>query len=205
MSEPLGAGTDQSGPRRELGAALVACLLGSAAVLLAGGASWARVGFSLADGPPVVADAITGRAAAPLAVALGLLGLAAAAAMLATRGRPRRALGGLLTLAGLVVMIDSIRALGRLAALATGTAPAGMTAGADPTAGPWVAAAGGVAIIAAGILALVRGGRWNPMSQRYEAPGSPRASSPAQPATATEDPDAAWRALDRGEDPTVSA
>ena len=180
------------------------CLIGSAAVLLAGGAPWVRVRFSLADGVPVVAEDLTGRTAAPLATALGLLGLAGAVALLATRGWPRRALGGLLSLAGALVIIDSIRSLGRHPALAAEAAPAGMTASADPTAWPWLAVAGGAAIAAAGVLAVVRGGRWSAMSQRYEAPGSRRDPTASSPTGPTEDPDAAWRALDRGEDPTVS-
>ncbi|MGH3365884.1 MAG: Trp biosynthesis-associated membrane protein [Nocardioidaceae bacterium] len=52
---------------------------------------------------------------------------------------------------------------------------------------------GAVLGAAAGVLAIARGRRWTSMSQRYDAPTGPKPSHESDP----------WRALDRGDDPTV--
>jgi Tryptophan-associated transmembrane protein (Trp_oprn_chp) len=62
----------------------------------------------------------------------------------------------------------------------------------------WVAVAGAVLIVAAGLLAAWRGARWPVMSSRYDRPARRRPS----PGT---DPAALWEALSQGLDPTVSA
>ncbi|HEY9240910.1 MAG TPA: Trp biosynthesis-associated membrane protein, partial [Streptosporangiaceae bacterium] len=62
----------------------------------------------------------------------------------------------------------------------------------------WVAVAGAVLIVAAGLLAAWRGTRWPVMSSRYDRPARHRPS----PST---DPAALWEALSQGIDPTVSA
>jgi uncharacterized membrane protein (TIGR02234 family) len=87
---------------------------------------------------------------------------------------------------------------------------------------PWrpLAAAGGVVLVAAGLLVAWRGQRWPVMSSRYDAPGAAQPATPAsQPtpttptptsrSTATPQPTPAadsatiWESLSRGEDPTA--
>jgi hypothetical protein len=59
----------------------------------------------------------------------------------------------------------------------------------------WVALAGAVLIVAAGLLAAWRGAGWPVMSSRYDRPARRRPS----PGT---DPAALWEALSQGIDPT---
>jgi uncharacterized membrane protein (TIGR02234 family) len=63
-----------------------------------------------------------------------------------------------------------------------------------------VAAAGGLLILLAGLLALRYGRLWPVMSGRYERDGRPRPRKvePVDP----DRPEDIWKALDRGEDPT---
>jgi uncharacterized membrane protein (TIGR02234 family) len=73
-------------------------------------------------------------------------------------------------------------------------------------AAPWpvVAVVGGVLALGVGGLVVVRGRAWPAMGRRYERAAVP-APAASRPATAETDEDvaqAAWRALDRGEDPT---
>ena len=72
------------------------------------------------------------------------------------------------------------------------------------TAWPYVAAAGGVLLLLAGLLALRVRAPWPAMSGRYERDGA-RAGAPRRKARRAADPDRPeelWKALDRGEDPT---
>jgi uncharacterized membrane protein (TIGR02234 family) len=55
---------------------------------------------------------------------------------------------------------------------------------------PWLALAGGIALVAAGIVAAVTAHRWRRATQRYER----------DPAVTPADQ---WKAIDAGEDPTV--
>jgi uncharacterized membrane protein (TIGR02234 family) len=189
--------------RRELGLTIALCVVGAGAVLLAGELTWGRVTLVVGESLPVVVVELTGREAAPLAVALGLLGLAAAAALVATRGTLRRAVGFLVLLAGVAVIVDSVRASGRFAGLALDTSPGAVAEVTTSTGWSWLAVIGGAAMAGAGLVATVRGGRWQAMSARYEAPGSARVTTGRGSADAL-DTDAAWRALDRGDDPTIT-
>jgi uncharacterized membrane protein (TIGR02234 family) len=68
---------------------------------------------------------------------------------------------------------------------------------------PWpvVALVAGVLGVAAGVLAVLRGRRWPGMGRRYE-----RDTGAVPPPRTDEDrAQAAWQALDRGEDPTGTA
>jgi hypothetical protein len=109
-----------------------------------------------------------------------------------------------LGLTGGLVVLDSVLAYGRFAPLADAATPPGTVASAAATWWPWVAVVGGVAIATGGVVAAARGGRWAAMSQRYEPPGAGLPPAPGRTPSTTPDPDAAWRALDRGEDPTLS-
>jgi uncharacterized membrane protein (TIGR02234 family) len=73
--------------------------------------------------------------------------------------------------------------------------------------------AGGVLLVAAGVLTVSRGSRWPGMSARYDRARAPVAASArgreGAPGTAAaepaeQDPAGLWKSLDRGEDPTAA-
>jgi hypothetical protein len=59
---------------------------------------------------------------------------------------------------------------------------------------PWFALAGGIALVAAGLLTVVTAQRWRRATQRYER-------DPA--ATGSDHGADQWKAIDAGEDPTL--
>lgn len=141
----------------------------------------------------------------PWLPALGWVGLAGAGALLATRGRVRRMVGGVLLLAGSGLLVATARA-----AVAAMAPAGGVSATAHPGAGAgWalLCALGGAAVAAAGGLAAARGHRWPAMGARYErSAGRSTAARPEQIRPERRPPGARpeemWQALDRGEDPT---
>ncbi len=190
-----------SAARRELGAAVAGCALAGGLALSAGGQTWATVTVTRPPPLPPVTEVLTGSAVAPLVTASGLVLLAAAVAVLAVRGVGRAAVGALVAAAGGVlgwagggVLVSGPDP--------TPTAP-GESAATDLTTGwPVVCLVAAAVAVAAGLLVLVRGRRWPGMGRRYER--TPGAATPA-PARARTDEDRAldaWRALDRGDDPT---
>jgi uncharacterized membrane protein (TIGR02234 family) len=197
-------------------AVLLLGLAGAGLALLAGGRVWVRLAAPRRAPLPDVALALSGRAIEPLVPALGVVGLAGLVALLATRGRGRPIVGGLLAGAGVLL---AVRAAGRIAGpdpaaaaalLADAGKATGIPAGTAVTAGstpawPVLAVLAGLALLAAGAGALLRGHRWPGMSARYEPPvgAAPPAAGPAtagRPAA----PAAFWDALDRGDDPTAT-
>ncbi|MEU4834955.1 Trp biosynthesis-associated membrane protein [Streptosporangium sp. NPDC023615] len=196
---------------------LGACVAGALPVLLAAGRDW----FTVTYGTRQVA-----LSAAELAPALGpaaWAALAAAVAVLATGGLWRAVVGAVLALCGAGVVAASWWGSGTDAALrlAAERAPTATATGAVPhlvpaPAWPLVAGAGGVLLLAAGVAAVLRGGRWPGMSGRYDRPGTagpgagrpaPGSSAPSGP-SAVSPPSAAseralWDAIDEGTDPTA--
>ena len=209
--------------RRGLAVAVVLAALGGATAALSGTQRWATgTVTSVLNAVPVAVD---GGAAAPLATAGGLLGLAAVGALLATRTTGRVVVGLLLV------------------AAAVGTAAAGTgflrdpdgarftTAGADGvgvavtspgtpgqvhvSAWPWLTCAASLLLLAAGVSATLRGRRWPALGRRYEAPADRGADRGVDRATAVRTPAAAparrpgpaviWDDLDAGRDPTDPA
>lgn len=152
----------------------------------------------------------------PLLAGVALLALAGVAAVVATAGMARRLIGVLLALAGGAVA--TVALLGAAAApFATdrpaaalpqvppgasgGTDAGGTDTGAlrgqptDITAAPLLGVAGGVLLLATGVVVLVREPRLPRFGARYAAPGQRRVEV---------DPDrAAWQDLDAGRDPTA--
>jgi uncharacterized membrane protein (TIGR02234 family) len=61
--------------------------------------------------------------------------------------------------------------------------------------------------VAAGLIAVLRGRSWPAMGRRYERDGAPApaAARTTRPETDDDRAQAAWKALDRGEDPTDPA
>jgi uncharacterized membrane protein (TIGR02234 family) len=176
--------------RRELWAWLALTVLGCLLVLLAAGQDWVRVAQAGAKAP-------TGGELGPVLTPVALAGLAGVVAVLATKGAGRRLVGGLLALcgagaaAGTWTALDGATVTDRLAERNAVHGAANL-AWEIVALWPVVAGAGAVLMIAGGVLAILRGGRWAGMSARYER-GAP---------APVHDDKALWDALDRGDDPT---
>jgi uncharacterized membrane protein (TIGR02234 family) len=204
--------TDVPPPRsalRALALALPLGALGSALVLVAAGKPWTRGTASFAGGGiPVHAS---GSQTTALPGALALVGLAALVAVFAVRRLGRWVVSGLLTLSGLGAVVTVLARRGDHGAIDTAAASAtGLSRSTaehvTTTAWPLVAVAGGLLLLAAGLLALRYGRRWPAMSGRYDRADGKRPAPVRKPAPV--DPDRAedlWKALDRGEDPTAPA
>ena len=193
-----------SGQGRELTAAVLAAVAAGGLGLLAGSETWAAVTAERRPPLPPVTGELSGAEAAPLVTAAGLVLLAAAVALLAVRGAGRAAVGLLMALAGGALAWSAVRALAGGLSEAASEVP-GVGQGPGPvdidvaTAWPVVALLAGLLGCAAGLFAVVRGRHWPGMGRRYER-------GPATPARTAEDrAQAAWTALDRGEDPTEPA
>jgi uncharacterized membrane protein (TIGR02234 family) len=197
---------------RELGAALIAVVIGAALSLLLAGATWQTI---TASRPRPAADVVThvsGRDLEPAVIGLAVVALAGAVAVLATRGLAKRLVGALIALAGLGIAWRSALALTAVGPdRARSLLNDGLTgAGIDVNVSPHVAThpvapvfvlLGGLLIAAGGGLVAARGREWSTLSGRYEAPTkaaqSVRAAAPASDL-------AVWTALDRGDDPTLA-
>ncbi|KAB1912965.1 Trp biosynthesis-associated membrane protein [Micromonospora sp. AMSO31t] len=174
--------------RRELTYAVLLCLAGAGLAFWAVTRTWS-VELTARGSLPPSRHARTGAELLPWVSALALVGLAGGGAVLATRGRVRRLLGGLLALLGLGVAAGG---------------GYGLTESGVSRQWPALVLVGGLVLLAGGLLTALRGGDWPAMGARYER----RPGRPAEPAgedrpaveRGTRD---AWEALDRGEDPTV--
>jgi uncharacterized membrane protein (TIGR02234 family) len=182
--------------RRELTAAVLASAAAGTLALIAGGQTWARVVAERPAPLPPVESALSGGEAAPLVPAAGLVLLAAAVALLAVRGLARVAVGLLVALAGGVLVWSGLRILlGGVDTADMGPAESDLTA-----AWPVLAITAGVLGVVVGGFVVLRGRGWPGMGRRYERPGAD--PGPARPRTDEDRAQDAWKALDRGEDPT---
>jgi len=195
--------------RRELGAAVLGAVGAGALALIAGGQAWARVTAEREPPLPPVSAVLSGAEAAPLVPAAGLVLLAAAVALLAVRGPGRTVVGLLMAAAGGLLAWSGLRALGGGITDASTDLPGiGRVAGrvtVDVTAAwPVLALVAALLGIAAGLLAVLRGRTWPAMGRRYERAGAAAAPAAARrPQTDEDRAQAAWKALDRGDDPTA--
>ncbi|MFI8366392.1 TIGR02234 family membrane protein [Streptomyces sp. NPDC085466] len=196
-----------SGGRRSLAVALLLGALGATVVLLSAGQIWAEGTASVAGGSvPVAAD---GGAVTGVPTALAIVGLAALVAVFAVRRAGRTLVAGLLALSGAGAALAAFLGASDSAALDAEAArisgdTAAAVAGLTHTAWPYVAAAGALLILGAGLCALRYGKSWPAMGGRYERSGAPRPAH--RPAAGDPDrPEDLWKALDRGEDPTHDA
>jgi uncharacterized membrane protein (TIGR02234 family) len=195
--------------RRELTAAVLGGVVAGGLALSAGGQTWADVSADRQPPLPPLSAVLTGSDAAPLVPAAGLVLLAAAVALLAVRGVGRAVVGLLMAVAGGVLGWSGVRALaGGLEDAATELPGVGRVAGPVTvdvaTAWPVFAVVVGLLGVAAGLVAVVRGRTWPAMGRRYERAGAVPAAAPARrPETDEDRAQAAWKALDRGVDPTA--
>jgi uncharacterized membrane protein (TIGR02234 family) len=201
------------GSSRELGIAVVGTVVGAALVLFAVSRPWARALVQEPGLPAVRAD-LSGRDVSALAAALGLVGLAAAVALLATRGRARIAVGALVALAGAgvvalaaTVTVGAVADSGALRDRAPAVDRRGVLVAVQLK--PWrhVAAAGGLTLVASGLLTTARGRTWTAMGRRFDAPApTTAAGSVTPPGPARDsvlDDTELWDRIERGDDPTA--
>jgi uncharacterized membrane protein (TIGR02234 family) len=194
--------------RRELTGAVLASAAAGGLGLFAGGQTWATLSAVRPEPLPPVTEAVAGSAYAPLVPAAGLVLLAAAVALMAVRAGGRTAVGVLMAISGTALGWTSVRALAGGLRDAAAEVPGVMgTPVVEISAGwPAVTLVAGLLGVCAGLLTAVRGRQWPAMGRRYErtdAPGSGRRA--ARPETDEDRAQLAWRALDRGEDPTDPA
>lgn len=185
--------------------ALLLDAIGAGGALLISVRTWQTV--TTARPAPLHDDVlqVSGRTVDAAPTALALVALAGVVAVLATRGVLRRALGGVLGLAGVLLVW---RAASSWSAVGTQRARA-LVADRHATvdvsrAVPHVAAHPlwptltilcGLLVAVCGAMVAWRGATWSVLSARYES----QAQRPADPLKAAA---TLWNALDRGEDPT---
>ncbi|MGY1618475.1 Trp biosynthesis-associated membrane protein [Geodermatophilus sp. SYSU D00691] len=193
--------------RRELTAAVAGAAAAGALALVAAGQRWAEVTADRQPPLPPVGAVLSGSDAAPLVPATGLLLLAAAVVLVAVRGAARLGVGVLVVVAGGVLAWSGGAVLAGRVDVAAADLPVldDALAGARTdlaAAGPVLVLVAGLLAVAAGALVVVRGRGWPAMGRRYQRPGDPASRAAAAPRTGEQRADDAWRALDRGEDPT---
>lgn len=190
--------------------ALAALAVGSVLVLVSFGATWATVTVAALSGAtspsdPISTVVLTGRDLAPLGATMGWVGLAAVAALLATRTWGRRVTGALVVVAGgsagvaaLAFALTDVASGsgGAFIQPALGARVDGDVLSIEVTAWWLPATAGGLLMVVCGVLAVAVGPAWPRLSSRYNRSG---------PAEAPRSAAATWDALDRGEDPTADA
>ncbi|MGY2128084.1 Trp biosynthesis-associated membrane protein [Blastococcus sp. SYSU DS0617] len=209
-TEPSGTASGQG--RRELTAAVLGAVLAGTLALVAGGQAWATVTAERRAPLPPVSAGLSGADAAPLVPAAGLVLLAAAVALLAVRGAGRMGVGLLAAAAGGAVAWSGLRALTGGLDDAVTDLPGLSGATVDATsadvsaAWPLLAVLAGLVAVATGVVTVLRGRTWPGMGRRYERDerGTAPAQAGAAPRPRTDEDRAvdAWKALDRGEDPT---
>ena len=186
--------------------AVVGAVAAGGLALSAGGQTWVTATVERLEPLPPVTEQLTGSELAPLVPAGGLVLLAAAVALVAVRGAGRVLVGLLAAVAGGALGWSGLRTLltdaDVTAAGVVGSGTPGSTLTAEVSAAwPALVLVAGLLAVAAGLLTGLRGSSWPGMGRRYERP----AAATAAPVRRRTDEDRAldaWRALDRGEDPT---
>lgn len=186
-------------------------LLAGGLLVLAAGRTWTIAVVPDVPGTPAVS--VSGREAAPGAVAAALVVLAAAVSLTIAGRVALRVAGVLLLVGGAAVTAASVAALRDPRAVLAGPAAAasGITdatlSAVDVTAWPVLSAAGGVVVVLGASAVLGLAGRWTPPRRFGRAdvvpPGEgPRGTAPAPPTSERDRAMDDWDALSRGDDPT---
>ncbi len=187
--------------RRAYVVSLLTGVVGGGLVAVAAARPWAT-GTIGGQGLPELSVSVDGADAVPLVAALGLVMLAGAASLAATRSQGRRLAGLLLMVAAVVVGWQTLAAgpaiTDALREQTVGSVGSAALPDANGTAWRWLTLVGAGLSLAAGLAAVWKGPEWPAMGSRYDAPTSARSSRP----DVREDVDV-WRAMDEGEDPTV--
>ncbi len=157
--------------------AILLAIVGGGLALLSWSQTWFRLVIDGAAGGGAVID-VGGQVASPALAALGLAGLALAGALAIAGPGIRFVLGLLAALLGGCVLLAAGLSLGDpIGAVSPAVTDATGVAGADPTAElvassvatawPIAAIAGGVLLLASGVVVLVTGRAWPSSSRRY--------------------------------------
>jgi hypothetical protein len=169
--------------RRALTLAVIACAVAAGLALFAASRTWV-LDVTVRPAPlPPLTERRPGGSVAPALPALGLVSLAGAGALLATRGRARLVLGVGLLGCGLGIMGTAGFALARVDGVRAG--------------GPVLALAAGATLAVVAIVTVRHGSAWPSLGTRYER--RPVNAPPFVPITGAAE---MWDAIDRGEDPT---
>ncbi len=163
--------------RRGLTVTTLATAVASAVVLFAATRDWDAVMTHQVSPLPPMTDYRTGTELSPWLPALGAVGLAGAGALLATRGRLRTVVGGLLALTGIGIIGAVVETLQHRIDVGW----------------PVLTIVAAAVVTAAGALTIRYSDTWPEMGARYERP----VKGARAPQTEL------WDALDRGEDPTA--
>jgi uncharacterized membrane protein (TIGR02234 family) len=181
---------------------LLTGVIGGGLVAVAAAKPWAtaRVG---GQGLPSLPVSVDGADAVPLVAALGLVLLAGAVSLAATRNQGRRLAGLLLVVAAVVVGWQTVTAgpaiSDALREQTVGSVGSGDLPDANGTAWRWLTLVGAGLSLAAGVAAVSKGPDWPAMGSRYDVPTTARGTS----ALGEQEDADLWRAIDEGEDPTV--
>jgi uncharacterized membrane protein (TIGR02234 family) len=193
--------TSLGSTRRAYVVALLTGVVGGGLVAVAAAKPWATATVG-GQGLPAQPVSVDGADAVPLVAALGLVLLAGAVSLAATRNQGRRLAGLLLVVAAVVVAWQTLTAgpaiTDALREQTVGSAGSAALPDANGTAWRWLTLVGAGLSLAAGLAAVSKGPDWPAMGSRYDAPTSARSNNP----DVREDVDV-WRAIDEGEDPTV--
>jgi uncharacterized membrane protein (TIGR02234 family) len=195
-------------PRVQFALALAAQLIGAGGALLVSTRDWQTI-TTPREGLPADVLAVSGRTLDDASLALSLVGLAGVVAILATQGVVRRAIGGLVAVAGAALLWRSIGAMPAVSAARARSLVREKHSRVtiSDTVVPHVAThpvwgvlsiIAGLVVVLAGVLIASFGGRWAAMSARYERP-APEPDPERDRIIADR---SMWNALDRGEDPT---
>ena len=191
--------TDPS--RRQPTIAVLAGVASGGLMLLGATRPWATVTVST-PGVPAEVVTVSGSQAVPATAAFALVVLAGSVAIVPTGGRLRRAVGGVVTAAGVAAALLAVLADDAVQTAVTQAVAASPAAlGGDPAIGypgiswwRWLTVIAAVATAAVGVWTARSGSTWAVMGNRYEVPASSsRVASERDP----------WRAMDAGEDPTA--
>jgi uncharacterized membrane protein (TIGR02234 family) len=187
--------------RRSYVISVLAGVIGGGLVAVAATKPWATTTVG-ARGFPALPISVDGADVVPVVAALGLVLLAGAVALAATKNQGRRLAG--LVLVGAAVVVGWLTltagpaitdALQEQTIGAVGNA----TPHPDGTLWRWLTLAGAGLSLLAGAAAVAKGPDWPTMGSRYDRPTSARPVSEVEASTEAD----VWRAMDKGEDPTV--
>ncbi|GAB2879067.1 Trp biosynthesis-associated membrane protein [Nocardioides pacificus] len=197
---------EASPSRRTFGPVVLLGLATGTLAAVASGKTWAEVTDSQRAGM-VGTGLLQEGGQMPLASALSLVVLAAWGVLLVTRRRTRRVVAVIALLASVGVLATVVAGWWQVPdSLRKSYAEVGITQ-VDVSFTGWYAAAAVAAVLStlATLLALRWLGGWPEMGSRYDAPGSSRGASQAEPALAPPQERSSldlWKAMDEGQDPT---
>jgi uncharacterized membrane protein (TIGR02234 family) len=177
-------------PRRSLWLVVALLVVAAAALWTASLLVWTWQ-VDVAGGVPV-ARSERGAQAQPLLVGLALAALAAVAAVLATGGWPRRAVGALVAVGGVGALVLAARGLAEPRTREAGERWAAELGrwSVQATTGVVLTALAGLLLLAGGVVVVVAGQRMPRMGARYQRRPAPDAGRTM------------WDELDAGGDPT---